>query len=255
MADLPGKEPALPDPWIGLRRHTDARIALGRAGVSIPSAALLDFKLAHAHARDAVYATIDYDKLVPALELFNHPVYCLQSRVSSKQEYLQRPDLGRRLSDQSREFLQTEVPAKATHVSISIADGLSALAINDHAVSVIELLLPLLRDAGITLSPMAVIGNGRVAISDEVGSLMHAEIAVILIGERPGLSSPNSLGVYITYGPGIGRTDEARNCISNIRPEGLSYADAADRIFYLIREALRRKLSGVALKDNGRLLN
>lgn len=227
---------------------------MGRSGVSIPSAAMLDFKLAHAHARDAVYAELDHEKLLAACEKMGHLVYHLQSCATSKQEYLQRPDLGRLLSEQSRSALFSNPPHRSTHVSISIADGLSALGVNDHVIPLVEHLMPLFKSAEITVAPFAIIELARVAIADEIGFLMNSEITIIFIGERPGLSSANSLGAYLTYGPRVGLTDESRNCVSNIRPEGLPYKDAAGKIFYLVQESLKRKLSGTGLKDNAGFL-
>ena len=253
MKDL-SKSSRVPDPWITLQRHTSARIALGRAGVSVPSNALLDFKLAHAHARDAVYSTLDYDTLTAALKKMGLETINLRSQATTRQEYLQRPDLGRKLSEASKDLLTSAASENQTRLSVIVADGLSAEAVNDHVLSLIGLLLARFRESGITLAPFALVDQGRVAISDEVGFLLRSEMALILIGERPGLTSPNSLGAYLTYSPRPGLTDESRNCISNIRPEGLPYGEAADKLFYLIREALRRKVSGVSLKDNAGLL-
>lgn len=236
MTQFPKKDSSQPDPWIGLRRHTSARLALGRAGISVPSTSLLEFKLAHAHARDAVYAELNIEKLVAAFEKINQPVCYLESRATSKQEYLQRPDLGRQLSAHSRSQLNSNPIQTSTPVSISVADGLSALAVNDHVIPLMNRLVTMFRESKITLAPFAIVQHGRVAISDEIGHLMRSEVSIILIGERPGLSSPNSLGAYLTYGPKVGLTDESRNCISNIRPEGLSYTEPAHKIFYLAQE-------------------
>ena len=236
------------------KSHTTARISLGRVGVSLPSSASLDFKLAHAHARDAVYSTLDTDNLIPALEKINQHLFHLNTSATTRQEYLQRPDLGRKLSEKSQALLQSEAPEKTSTLSIIIADGLSATAANDHALQLINILLPKFREAGITLAPFVLVEQGRVAVSDEIGFLLKAEMALILIGERPGLTSANSLGAYLTYGPTPGLTDESRNCISNIRPEGLGYNQAADKVFYLVQEARRRKISGVSLKDNAGLI-
>jgi ethanolamine ammonia-lyase small subunit len=239
------------DPWIGLRKYTNARIALGRAGVSVPTSESLQFTLAHAFARDAVF-----DKFrIPDCELRIeklHPCLVLHSRVADRQEYLQRPDLGRRLNEDSLTELKTL--AGVYDVCINVADGLSATAVNSHAVPLLDNLIPRMKDAGWSLAPICIIEQGRVAISDETGSVLGAKLSLILIGERPGLSSPDSLGAYLTYGPAIGNTDEKRNCISNINANGLSYAAAADKIMYLVSESLRLKLSGVKLKDNSGLL-
>ncbi len=253
--EKPARTPTyLPDLWKTLQRDTQARIALGRTGVSVPSQVMLDFKLDHAHARDAVYSTLDRVELNASLERINCSVCLLQSKASSRTEYLQRPDQGRRLSVESHARLISICPTTPADVSIIIADGLSATAVNDHAVPVIERLICLFQKDEISISPITIVEQGRVAISDEIGYLLKSKVAIVFIGERPGLSSPDSLGVYLTYGPMVGLTDESRNCISNIRPKGLPLQQAADKIFYLVKESLRRKLSGVALKDNAGLL-
>jgi ethanolamine ammonia-lyase small subunit len=222
------------DPWGSLKSFTAARIALGRSGVSVPLQEALKFKLAHAHARDAVYSLLDIAALHAALESFAVPIYHLKSEVVNREEYLKRPDRGRRLGVSSASLLQA----------------------TDHkpAIPVLKNVIQALKESNIALAPISLVEQGRVAIGDEIGSLLNAKLVVILIGERPGLSSPDSMGAYITYAPRVGLTDESRNCISNIRPEGLIYTDAATKIFYLIQEALRLKLSGVALKDNSNLL-
>jgi ethanolamine ammonia-lyase small subunit len=176
----------------------------------------------------------------------------LHSRVVDRQHYLLRPDLGRRLNDESIEALRSI--SGSYDVCINVADGLSATAVNNHAVSLLNILIPRMKDAGWSLSPVCIIEQGRVAISDETGAVLDTKLSLILIGERPGLSSPDSLGAYLTFGPAIGNTDERRNCISNINANGLSYEAAADKIIYLVSEALRLKLSGVMLKDNSGLL-
>jgi ethanolamine ammonia-lyase small subunit len=236
------------DPWEGLKTFTAARIALGRMGTSIPLREALAFKLAHAHARDAVYSTLEADRLVA--ELTALPLLAIQvsSRATTRQEYLQRPDLGRQLSEASNAALAGQAPA-ACDVALVLADGLSATAINAHALPLLRLLLPELAAAGLRLGPVVVAEQARVALGDEVGSLLHARLVLVLIGERPGLSAPDSLGAYFTYAPRPGLTDEARNCVSNIRPAGLPYAVAAAKLAWLLREAVRRQLSGVALKD------
>lgn len=241
------------DPWSSLRAHTDARIALGRVGAGLPTNASLDFKLAHAHARDAIYSTLDHATLTSASEMLGLSVLSLQSQVQSRQEYLQRPDLGRKLNAASQKKIEALSPG-AVDVSIILADGLSAEAVNLHAVPVLKHLVHSLRAAGFSIAPLVLADQARVAIADDIGALLRAELSLIFIGERPGLTSPHSLGAYLTYHPRVGLTDESRNCISNIRPEGLVYADAAQKIFYLATESLRRKLSGVMLKDDGGLL-
>jgi len=242
-----------PDPWAGLKAYTAARIALGRTGASVPLRESLAFRLAHAHARDAVYSVLETERLLTELQALQEPVYHVRSRAENRQQYLQRPDWGRQLHEDSRRYLQ-EAALPAADVAIILADGLSATAINQHALPLLRLLLPKLQQAGFQLAPLILAEQARVAIGDEIGAALHARLALVLIGERPGLSSPDSLGAYFTYAPQPGLTDEARNCVSNIRPEGLPCAAAADKLFFLLREALRQQLSGVGLKDETGLL-
>ena len=239
------------DPWWGLRKFTNARIAIGRAGVSVPTGESLAFSLAHAFARDAVYDRLEVEG--SRLEISRlHLCVVLHSRAENRNQYLQRPDLGRRLNDESLEELRTL--AGHYDICITVADGLSATAVNHHAVPLLNVLIPAMRSAGWSLSPVCIVEQGRVAVSDETGATLNAKLSIILIGERPGLSSPDSLGIYLTYGPAIGNTDERRNCISNINANGLSYEAAADKVMYLVSESLRLKLSGVMLKDSSGLL-
>ncbi|TNC91519.1 MAG: ethanolamine ammonia-lyase [Thalassolituus sp.] len=250
------------NPWRRLREFTDARIGLGRAGVSLPTKELLEFQLSHARARDAVHFPLDCDVLITAIEgseVINSRVgdiHRVHSRASDRMEYLQRPDLGRRLNEHSRSLLQHDISGVAGSESgvsseydlgIVIVGGLSSLAVQQNVVPFLETLLPQLHDY--SLAPITIIEQGRVAIGDEVGELLNARCVIVLIGERPGLSSPDSLGLYLTYKPHVGLTDAARNCISNIRPAGLSYAEAARRTQYLLDESRQLKLSGVNLKD------
>jgi ethanolamine ammonia-lyase small subunit len=239
------------DPWVELRKFTNARIAIGRAGVSVPTSESLAFGLAHAFARDAVYDRLEV--VGCRLEILKlHPCLVLHSRAVDRNQYLQRPDLGRRLNDES--IAEVKTLAGNYDICINVADGLSATAVNNHAVPLLTMLIPAMKLAGWSLAPVCIIEQGRVAISDETGALLNAKISIILIGERPGLSSPDSLGVYFTYGPSVGNTDERRNCISNINANGLSYEEAVTKIMHLVKEALRLKLSGVMLKDNSGLL-
>lgn len=241
------------DPWAALRAVTAARIALGRTGTSVPLSEALAFKLAHAHARDAVYSTLDTEPLLVDLAALQLPVCPVRSQARTREEYLQRPDRGRQL-DEASQHLLAEHAGGECDIALILADGLSATAVNDHALPLLRRLLPRLQAAGFRLAPIVLAEQARVALSDEIGYLLHARLALVLIGERPGLSSPNSLGAYFTYGPRPGLTDEARNCVSNIRPEGLPYAAAAEKLFLLVQEALRRQLSGVGLKDETGLL-
>lgn len=242
------------DPWISLRAYTTARIALGRTGTSVPLEEVLRFRLAHAHARDAVHSLPDVEGLQQQVNALQVPVQVLHSSAADRQEYLQRPDKGRRLDAASAETLSA-MAGTGNEVAIVVADGLSATAVNRHTIPLLEQLLPLIREAGIPLAPVCIVQQGRVAVGDEAGALLKAKAVLVLIGERPGLSSPDSLGIYLTFQPSIGLTDEARNCISNIRPEGLSYRAAAEKAFYLLRESLRLQLSGVHLKDNEKLIS
>lgn len=232
-----------------LRDFTPARIELGRAGHSLPTHALLDFQLAHAQARDAVHLPLDVNSIVLELKQKNIPCVALTSAAGDRSTYLRRPDLGRQLSTISRESLSSL--AGQWDASFVIADGLSALAVHRHAVPLLELVLDRL---DWRIAPIVIVEQGRVAIGDEIGQLLGAEVAVVLIGERPGLTSPDSLGVYLTWQPRPGRTDAERNCISNIRAEGLSYEAAAHKLLFLMNESRRRKLSGVQLKEDARAL-
>ncbi|MDR6943523.1 ethanolamine ammonia-lyase subunit EutC [Mucilaginibacter pocheonensis] len=240
------------EPLKALQEFTSARIAIGRVGTSIPVKQLLEFKLAHAHARDAVYSELDINNLTTVLKVFNLPVLQLQSKVSYRRQYLQRPDMGRRLNDAS--VISVNDHCTETAVAIIIADGLSATAVNENAFGLLQILIPQLIAADFKLAPISLVEQGRVAIGDDIGYGLKAKLSLVLIGERPGLSSPDSLGAYLTYNPKPNLTDEMRNCVSNIRPDGLSYLKAANKIFYLISEAFKRKLSGVDLKDNAGLL-
>ncbi|WP_219132856.1 ethanolamine ammonia-lyase subunit EutC [Janthinobacterium sp. UMAB-60] len=235
------------NPWQALRAHTAARIALGRRGVSVPTSAQLAFQLAHAQARDAVHLALDGEALARDLAAQGQDCVPLHSAATTRADYLQRPDLGRRLDDVSRARLVASEPG--VDLALVAADGLSALAIQRHAAPFLAALCARLAREAWTLSPVYVVAQGRVAIGDEVGELIKARAVLVLIGERPGLSSPDSLGLYLSWAPRVGLLDERRNCISNVRPEGLAYAQAAYRLHYLLSQAFSRQLSGVALKD------
>src|ERR1700723_163170 len=226
-----------------LRSYTPARIGLERTGVSLATGPLLDFQLAHARARDAVHAAIDVRMLCDELRRSGLAALALESKAKDRGTYLRRPDLGRALSADSAALL---TPGEYDVVFV-IADGLSALAAERHALRLVREVLPLI--AGWRLAPVCVVEQGRVAVGDAIGEALHAPLAVVLIGERPGLSSPDSPGAYITWEPRIGRKDAERNCISNIREEGLSYAAAAGRLHYYMQEASRRHMTGLAIKD------
>lgn len=250
---LPSAAPLAEDPWADLKRYTDARIALGRCGVSLPHAEWLHFRLAHARARDAVLTP--FNKACVRSELESAGLQCLElaSAAESKEEFLARPDKGRRLSEASRELLAknfADTENVGADICLVVSDGLSARAVHENAAPFARRFLACAADAGFSATPVALVEFGRVAVADEVASLMRAKLVVILIGERPGLSSPNSLGVYLTYAPFPGCTDEARNCISNVRPAGLSIEEGVRKLCYLVQGAFARRLTGVNLKDD-----
>ncbi|MBP8172536.1 MAG: ethanolamine ammonia-lyase subunit EutC [Aeromonadaceae bacterium] len=236
------------NPWQELKEFTAARIALGRTGVSLPTHALLQFGLAHAQARDAVHQPLQSAPLISGLEAIGQNVLELHSAARHRDEYLRRPDLGRCLSAESRAQLQDHDKA-SVDLAIVIADGLSSTAIAHHALRLLEQWLPQLAQRGISLAPIVIAHQARVALGDEVGELLKARMVVVLIGERPGLSSPDSLGLYLTWQPAVGRLDAERNCISNVRPEGLDYPQAIHKLQWLLEQAFLRRLTGVALKD------
>lgn len=248
------------DPWQALRRFTAARIGLGHSGASQPTRAQLDFQLGHARARDAVHGALDTAQLnaalAPAWPAALGPLL-LHSAAADRNIYLQRPDLGRQLDAPSRQLLRARHGGAAQEdrydLSVVVADGLSALAVMRHAAPLLQSLHARLQAQAWRLAPVAIVQQGRVAVGDEVGELLGAKIVLVLIGERPGLSSPDSMGLYLTWAPRVGLTDERRNCISNVRPAGLAVDDAADRLHYLLAEAHRRQLSGVHLKDDSAL--
>ncbi|GLO51709.1 ethanolamine ammonia-lyase light chain [Pseudomonas putida] len=245
------RTPTPDNPWLALRNLTPARIALGRTGTSLPTGAQLDFQFAHAQARDAVHLAFDHAGLATQLSDRGRESLVLHSAASDRNQYLQRPDLGRRLSEDSVAALRQHAQANPGGVDLAIvvADGLSALAVHRHTLPFLARFEEQAAADGWTSAPVVLVQQGRVAVADEVGELLGARMTVMLIGERPGLSSPDSLGLYFTYAPKVGLTDAYRNCISNIRLEGLSYGMAAHRLLYLMREACRRQLSGVNLKD------
>jgi ethanolamine ammonia-lyase small subunit len=236
------------DGWQRLRRFTAARIALGSAGHAVPTGALLEFQLAHAQARDAIHAQLETARLREELSALECTAIALRSEATTRELYVRRPDLGRRLNGESRELVR-RAAATACDVAIVIADGLSPLGVNRHAVPLIRELLPRLRAAGLTSGGSFLLEHGRVAAGDEIGELAQARLVIVLIGERPGLSSPDSLGVYLTHDPKPGRNDAERNCVSNVRLEGLSYREAVSRVVQLIVEGLRLGLTGVGLKE------
>ncbi len=251
----PSTSPAQADPWQQLRNLTAARIALGRAGTSLPTSAQLDFQFAHAQARDAVHLPFDGGALATRLSERGRECLSLHSAAADRHVYLQRPDLGRRLDDQSAAQLDAHAQAnpQGYDVAVVIADGLSALAVDRHSLPMLQRIDEQAAAEGWSLAPVTLVSQGRVAVADEVAQRLKARMVVILIGERPGLSSPDSLGLYFTYAPRVGLTDAARNCISNVRLEGMSYGMAAHKLLYLMREACVRQLSGVSLKDEAQV--
>jgi len=242
-----------PDPWAAFRPSTPARIGLGHVGGSLPTAAHLAFQLAHARARDAVHRALDVPILIKDLGRIGLRAVAIRTAAANRFEHLRRPDLGRRLDPASRAALAglAESGARSPDVVFVVAGGLSANAAQQHATPLLEALVPALISEEWRIGPVLVAEHGRVALGDEVGDLLSARLVTVLIGERPGLSSPDSLGVYLTWQPKVGRTDAERNCISNVRPEGLRYAPAAERLRFLLVEARRRRLTGVGLKDDG----
>jgi len=239
--------PVRADPWQALRRFTAARIALGRAGASLPTAALLQIGLAHAQARDAVHEPAHQAQMQQLLESHGFEVIAVHSAALDRQQYLRRPDLGRRLDDESRARLRARARLPGPDLVLVVADGLSSLARLRHAL---PLLQALRRELGaLRLGPVVVAELARVALGDEIGELLGARALAILLGERPGLSAPDSLGIYFTHAPALGRTDAQRNCISNVRPGGLDAAQAARRLLHLVDGARLLGRSGIELKE------
>jgi ethanolamine ammonia-lyase small subunit len=268
MPDVPKSPPhvhpsVIANPWQQLQRFTAARIALGRCGASLPTQPHLAFQLAHAQARDAVHLPLDGARILQDLQRgIASADRCLQlhSAATDRLEYLQRPDLGRRLNDESRQALQAltgnhfrgsgETPADAAYdLAVVISDGLSARAVLQHAAPFLAVVMPALAENAWTVGPIAVVRLGRVAVADEVACLLRARAVMHLIGERPGLSSPDSMGLYLTWAPRVGMHDAQRNCVSNIRPAGLGHDAAARKLLHLLSAMFRRRLSGVELKD------
>jgi len=234
-----------PSRWTDLRRFTAARVGLGRAGQGLPTAAHLDFQEAHAQARDAVHSALDEDALEAAIAPLGLPVQRVASQAADRRAYLLRPDLGRRLRDADRAAL----PAAPGAFLFVVADGLCATGVQVQAPALLAAALPLLRRAGLVVAPVILASQARVALGDDIGEAMGVAMVAVLIGERPGLSATDSLGLYLTLAPQRGRTDAERNCISNIRPGGLGAAAAAEKLLWLTGAALRLGATGVALKD------
>jgi ethanolamine ammonia-lyase small subunit len=237
------------DGWLALRRFTQARIALGRAGHAVPTRAVLEFQLAHAQARDAVQLPWDMAGLGAQLRGLGKEPLVLATSVASRDEYLRRPDLGRVLGEESRSRLRCTA-ASGADVALIVTNGLSSTAVERHGLPLLKAILAGYESRQLRMAPVCLVANGRVALSDDIGSVLAARVAVIVVGERPGLSAADSLGIYLTHAPQPGNCDAQRNCISNIRPPaGMGYEAAAAKLLYLTEEALRRGISGVALKD------
>ncbi len=237
------------DGWRHLRTRTPARIAIGRSGASLPTREVLDFSLAHAMARDAVAAEFDRDQLSDSLNALGLKSLRVDSQATDHSTYLRRPDLGRRLNAGDQENLSATFNGAHHHLTLVIGDGLSARAVNTHAAPLLVAILPHIEEANLSLAPVVLAKQARVALGDEIGALMNADLVAVIIGERPGLSAADCLSIYLTWHPKIGRTDAERNCISNIAFGRLEPKQAADRLMWLIRAARQRKLTGVALKD------
>ncbi|XES85159.1 ethanolamine ammonia-lyase subunit EutC [Franconibacter pulveris] len=235
------------DAWDLLRQFTDARIALGRSGASLPTREVLKFGLAHAQARDAIHQPFDSEPLRGELEALGLETLTVHSAAADRDTYLHRPDLGRRLDEESRALLARR--KGNADLLLVIGDGLSSHAVHRQSVGLIRALLPYIETLGLTLAPVALAHQSRVALGDDIGEALGAKAVAILIGERPGLSSPDSLGVYLTWKPERSRIESERNCISNIRPEGLPWEAAAFKLAWLLEQAFLRRLTGVKLKD------
>ncbi len=239
-----------PNMWQVLTRFTQARIGLGRAGTSLPTRPHLEFQFAHARARNAVHHPLDEQALRVALEARGWPSFMVRSAAPDRATYLQRPDLGRIPSDASTAQLTTFSDAGAEFdIAIVVVDGLSAFAIEQNALPFLDILMPELVSRQLTLAPIGIVRQGRVAIGDPIARALGARLVIVLIGERPGLSSPDSMGIYVTWSPQQGTTDAQRNCISNVRKDGLDYGEAVHKLSWLVSEAFKRQLSGVMLKD------
>jgi len=234
--------------WTGLRQMTAARIGLKRAGAALATGPLLDFKLAHARARDAVIEPLDEARLAAELASLASPLISVASAAADRQTYLLRPDLGRRLAASADASLATH---KGNYdVVFVVADGLSSRAVAVHARPVLSLTMPALRAEGWRIGPVVIVRHGRVAIGDAIATALGGASVAVLIGERPGLSAPDSMGAYLTFNPHAGTSDAERNCISNIRPDGTDYPAAGFKLAHLLRAMRTRRLSGVQLKDD-----
>lgn len=257
MTKTPTTPPQDADPFARFRAHTRARIGLGRTGDALPTSALLDFQFAHAQARDAVHAAVDWDALRNTLSrdprLTDHPVLTVQSRAADRDVYLRRPDLGRRLDAAGvATLLAQRGEAVKYDIAFVVADGLSATAISHNAVATLGACVEALADWSI--APLVFASQARVALADEVAQCLNARMVAVLIGERPGLSVAESLGIYLTHAPCVGRRDSERNCISNIHADGSTPAQAAQLLAWLARQGRSLGMTGVDLKPDERVL-
>ncbi|GJD47202.1 Ethanolamine ammonia-lyase light chain [Methylobacterium cerastii] len=234
--------------WARLAGLTPARIGLGRTGSGLPTREVLRFGLAHAQARDAVHTPMDADAVTADIEALGLPTLRVASQAADRAAYLRRPDQGRALAPADRDALE-RAAGDSVDLAIVVADGLSARAVHEGAAGFLAAFKPHAERAGWSLAPVIVASQARVALGDAVGAALKARAVAVLVGERPGLSSPDSLGIYLTFGPRIGRSDAERNCISNVRPAGLSHALAAFKLDWLLSQAFARGLTGVSLKD------
>ena len=255
MQEIINKNIIHQDAWAYLKNYTTARLALGRTGNSLPLKEVMELKLAHALAKEAVYAKLEIDELNKSLSVFDLPIIALQTRAINRISFLQTPEAGKRLNENSVKIVHHLAKLNTYDIAIIIADGLSATAIHQQLKGVLEYLIPLLQKQQLSIAPICLVQEARVAIGDEIGALFNATLSIVFIGERPGLSVSNSMGVYITYNPTIGLTDEKRNCISNIHDAGLFSENAAQKIMYLLMAALQLRHSGTMLKDNSLLLS
>jgi ethanolamine ammonia-lyase small subunit len=235
-----------------LRRFTSARVSLGRSGNALPTAELLNIRFAEVRARHAVHASLDVEQFSHELGNITKDLIVLQSAAPDRSSYVRRPDWGRRLDDESCRVLRDRTGL--FDALFIIADGLSAVAVHLHAKPLLEQLFEMLPKEEWRIAPLVIVQRGRVAIGDEIGEILGASLSVLMIGERPGLTASDSLGVYLTWTPHRGLTDADRNCISNVRKQGLSYQVAARRVAFLMNESRRRKISGVTLKEDTREL-
>ena len=234
--------------WARLARLTPARIGLGRAGSGLPTREVLRFGLAHAQARDAVHTPMDGDAVSGALAAAGFPSVMVASGAVDRATYLRRPDLGRRLTPEARAALEAATDGPVD-LAVVVADGLSARAVHEGAAALLAAFQPAIARAGWRVAPVVIASQARVALGDDIGAALEARAVAVLIGERPGLSSPDSLGIYLTFEPRPGRSDAERNCISNVRPAGLAYGLAAFKLDWLLTQAFARGLTGVGLKD------